>query len=108
MMVNLLGLANQFFIVCNSATKYLHAGNLRNKTGTIQLPPRTPAETLTDVLRSAITRSAKSLNTLAAEAGTNPGQLSRFMTGERDLRLATVDRLAAALGLVLVDVTKTG
>lgn len=72
-------------------------------TGSNTMPPRKPATTLTDVLRSAITDSGKSLNALATEAGTDPGQLSRFMTGERDLRLATVDRLAAALGLVLVD-----
>ena len=67
------------------------------------MPPRKQAPTLTEVLRAAIANSGKSLNALAAEAETDPGQLSRFMNGERDLRLATVERLAAVLGLVFVD-----
>jgi len=39
-------------------------------------------------------------------AGVDPGVVSRFMTGERDIRLATADRLASALGLRLVELGK--
>lgn len=39
---------------------------------------------------------------LAKATGVSEGVLSRFVNGERDLRLATVDRLASALGLELV------
>jgi transcriptional regulator with XRE-family HTH domain len=41
---------------------------------------------------------------VAKEAGIDPGRVARFVSGERDLRLATVDRIAAALGLRLVEV----
>ena len=34
----------------------------------------------------------------------DPGMVARFVSGERDLRLASVDRIAAALGLRLVEV----
>jgi transcriptional regulator with XRE-family HTH domain len=37
-------------------------------------------------------------------AGVDPGVVKRFLTGVRDVRLETVDRLAAALGLRLVEV----
>ena len=37
-------------------------------------------------------------------AGVDPGVVQRFLTGRRDIRLETADRLAAALGLRLVEV----
>src|SRR4051794_15537512 len=39
-------------------------------------------------------------------AGVDPGVLSRFMRGRRDIRLDTADRLAAALGIRLVEVAR--
>jgi transcriptional regulator with XRE-family HTH domain len=41
---------------------------------------------------------------VAKLADIDPGTFARFVSGERDLRLATVDRIAAALGLRLVEV----
>ncbi|GAC1328263.1 MAG: hypothetical protein NVSMB14_18370 [Isosphaeraceae bacterium] len=41
---------------------------------------------------------------VAKAAGVDPGQVSRFMTGRRDVRLATVDLIAGALGFRLVEV----
>jgi plasmid maintenance system antidote protein VapI len=37
---------------------------------------------------------------LQPEAGISPIVVSRFLSGERDIRLATADRLAKALGIV--------
>jgi transcriptional regulator with XRE-family HTH domain len=41
---------------------------------------------------------------VAKLADIDPGTFARFVSGERDLRLATVDRIAAVLGLRLVEV----
>jgi len=41
---------------------------------------------------------------LAREAAVNPTMVRRFVAGERDVTLGTADRLAAALGLRLVEV----
>ena len=41
-------------------------------------------------------------------AGVDPGVVKRFLTGERDIRMETADRLAAALGLRLVEVARRG
>lgn len=40
----------------------------------------------------------------AKRAGVDPAVISRFLTGERDIRMGTADKLAAALGLRLVEV----
>jgi transcriptional regulator with XRE-family HTH domain len=57
---------------------------------------------ITDRLRAAIGASGVSYNELARLAGVGQPQISRFMTGERDLTLAIASRLCAALGLDLV------
>lgn len=36
-------------------------------------------------------------------SGVDPGMITRFLSGERDIRLSTADRIAAALGLGLVE-----
>ncbi len=41
-------------------------------------------------------------------AGVDPGVVSRFLTGERDIRLGTADRLASAMGLRLVELARKG
>ena len=38
---------------------------------------------------------------IGRRAGVSPIVISRFVSGERDLRMATADRLAAVLGLRL-------
>lgn len=51
---------------------------------------------------------ARGLTAYAAArlAGVDPGVVSRFMTGQRDIRMETADRLAAALGLRLVELAR--
>ena len=52
-------------------------------------------------LKAAIKASGLTHYALAKAAGVTAGQLDRFMSGERDLRLVTAGQLAAALGLEL-------
>ncbi len=61
------------------------------------MPPKTL--TLTDQLRKAILASPDTKYRIAADAEISPGLLTRFLSGERDLRLATVDKIVAALKL---------
>jgi DNA-binding phage protein len=53
-------------------------------------------------LKKAMKRSPKTAYQLAKEAGVSQIMVSRFLSGKRDIRLATADRLAHALGLKLV------
>jgi ribosome-binding protein aMBF1 (putative translation factor) len=57
---------------------------------------------LSTCLKRAIKRSPKTSYQLAKEAGVSQIMVSRFLSGKRDIRLATADRLAHALGLKLV------
>ena len=61
-------------------------------------PERT---TLPDGLRQALTNSGKTSYQLMAETGVNHGVILRFMKGERDVRLETAEKLAAAVGLTV-------
>jgi len=54
-------------------------------------------------LREAIKRSGQTHYGLGKLAGIAPAQLDRFVSGERSLTLASAVKVAAALGLVLVD-----
>lgn len=54
-----------------------------------------------DALKTAIRSSRLTHYALARLAEVTPGQIDRFMSGERDLRLGTAAKLAAALGLEL-------
>jgi len=56
---------------------------------------------ISDTLKAAIKGSGLTHYALAKVAGVTAGQLDRFMSGERDLRLGTAGQLAAALGLEL-------
>ncbi len=53
-------------------------------------------------LKKAMKRSPKTRYQLAKEAGVSQIMVSRFLSGKRDIRLATADRLAHVLGLKLV------
>ena len=70
-----------------------------------EFPPlarRPIPRSLSASLKKAMKRSAKSSYQLAKEAGVSPIMLSRFLSGKRDIRLATADRLAHVLGLKLM------
>jgi plasmid maintenance system antidote protein VapI len=55
------------------------------------------------VLRRAIDKSALDAAELARRAGLTKGSLSLFINHKRGLTLRSVNRLAAALGLELVE-----
>jgi ribosome-binding protein aMBF1 (putative translation factor) len=56
---------------------------------------------LSQALRDALRASNKSMYQIAQDAGVSQIVLSRFVSGERDIRMATADKLAKALGLKL-------
>jgi plasmid maintenance system antidote protein VapI len=58
--------------------------------------------TVSDALKAAVVASGQSINAVAVGAGVPQSALARFIAGERDLRLATADKLAAYLGLSLI------
>jgi transcriptional regulator with XRE-family HTH domain len=57
-------------------------------------------------LRHERSRQSKSLDTLARQAGTHAGTLSRWERGLRDPRLSTMVRLAGALEVPLSDLVE--
>jgi transcriptional regulator with XRE-family HTH domain/DNA-binding phage protein len=59
----------------------------------------TPARPLSDALRRAIAASGLTLYAMATASGVDVGTLGRFVRGECGMKLATVDRLFAVLGL---------
>ncbi len=59
---------------------------------------RTP---LPERLRTTIRKSGKTIHGLAKESGVSHPVILRFMSGERDIRLETAEKLAATLGLRL-------
>jgi transcriptional regulator with XRE-family HTH domain len=54
-------------------------------------------------LKSAIQGSGRSLNKIGKEAGVDPGRISRFLRGHRDLTGDAIEKLCKALRLELVD-----
>jgi len=56
---------------------------------------------LSELLRRSIRESHKSVDEIASKAGLDPNLILKFLAGERDIRMATADRLAYALGLEL-------
>lgn len=68
-------------------------------------PPAAPSGSasgpLSLALRDAIRATDKSMYQIALDAGVAQIVVSRFVSGERDIRLATADKLAEALGLKL-------
>ena len=53
---------------------------------------------LSNELKAAIAASGKSAYSLGHEAGVRPEIITRFLSGERDLRLETAGKIAAVLG----------
>jgi Helix-turn-helix len=70
-----------------------------------EFPPATPIASaggpFSQALKEALQASSKSMDEIAHDAGVAPMIVSRFLSGERDIRMATADKLAAALGLRL-------
>jgi hypothetical protein len=70
-----------------------------------EFPPATPSGSasgrLSQALRDALQASEKSMYQIAQDAGVSQIVVSRFLSGERDIRMATADKLAEALGLTL-------
>jgi antitoxin component HigA of HigAB toxin-antitoxin module len=69
-----------------------------------EFPPlaRPPVpRSLSAALKKAMKHSPKTTYQLAKEAGISQIMLSRFLSGKRDIRLATADRLAHVLELRL-------
>jgi DNA-binding phage protein len=58
--------------------------------------------TISERLREAIAASGLTQTSIGEKAGISPNIISRFVAGKRSPTLDTVDRIAAALGLVLV------
>jgi transcriptional regulator with XRE-family HTH domain len=58
-------------------------------------------ESLSDRLRAAIRRSGKTGYRVAKESGVSHPVILRFLSGERDIRLETAEKLAQSLGLEL-------
>jgi hypothetical protein len=56
---------------------------------------------LSDVLKQAIRSSDRTVYQIAHEAGVSQIVISRFLSGERDIRMHTADKLAGVLGLKL-------
>jgi len=56
---------------------------------------------ITEPLRQAIQKGDRTLYQLSMDSGVSIAVISRFSKGERDIRLATADRIAMALGLRL-------
>ena len=54
------------------------------------------------VLKKAIIDSGRTHYDIGKSAGVNTAVIDRFVSGDRDIRVATASKLAAALGLVLV------
>ncbi|HEY7424136.1 MAG TPA: helix-turn-helix transcriptional regulator [Gemmataceae bacterium] len=70
-----------------------------------EFPPVAPSGSasgrLSQALRDALQASEKSMYQIAQDAGVSQIVVSRFLSGERDIRMATADKLAEALGLTL-------
>jgi hypothetical protein len=72
-----------------------------------EYPPKTstgatPADSLSELLRRSIRGSGRSVEEIASDAGISPIVVARFVSGTRDIHMATADRLARALGLELI------
>jgi len=70
-----------------------------------EFPPRSRPplpRSLSSSLKRAMKQSSKTSYQLAKDAGVSQIMVSRFMSGKRDIRLVTADKLANVLGLKLV------
>jgi transcriptional regulator with XRE-family HTH domain len=68
--------------------------------------PREAKHTLSKQLREIIDSRGLTAYAVGQESGVDPTVIGRFLADERDIRLGTADKIAAALGLRLVEVAK--
>ena len=73
----------------------------KRRTPTAMTKKKTPRTTLPEGLRQALRNSGKTSYQLNEETGVNHGVILRFLKGERDIRLETAEKLAAAVGLTV-------
>ncbi len=71
-----------------------------------EFPPARPSHSsvpgsLSETLKQAIRTSNKSVIQIASDAAVSQIVISQFLAGERDIRMATADKLAEVLGLRL-------
>lgn len=65
--------------------------------------PRRPIpDSISEALKSAVRGSDMTVYEIAKRARISQIVISRFLSGERDIRMATADKLAEVLGLRLV------
>jgi transcriptional regulator with XRE-family HTH domain len=69
-----------------------------------EFPPRVSGnpvhpDSLSDLLRRSIRESGRSVEEIAAHTGVSPVVIAGFLSGTRDIHMATADRLARSLGL---------
>ena len=57
--------------------------------------------TMSDQVREAIKASGLTRYEIAKQSGVTEGALSRFMAGERDMTLRTLERIASLIGVRL-------
>jgi transcriptional regulator with XRE-family HTH domain len=76
------------------------------ETSSMTKPEKKPP-TMTETIREMIRARGLTTYRVGKSAGMTPTVVARFLSGERDLKGATLDKLAAALGLALVE-TETG
>ena len=60
--------------------------------------PHQPAA-FSELLKQSIRDSGRSVDAVASDAGLSPALVAGFMAGDRDIHMATADKLARALGL---------
>ena len=65
-------------------------------------PGKPVPDSLSDALKRAIQTSGLTIYEIAKRAKVSQIVISRFLSGERDVRMATADKLAQVLGLRLV------
>jgi transcriptional regulator with XRE-family HTH domain len=66
------------------------------------------AATISDQLRAVILNRKLTPYSVAVSAGVAPSVVTRFINGERGLTLDTLDRVAGALGLRLIETSGRG
>ena len=69
-----------------------------------EFPPKVQAtpvrsDSLSDMLRRSIRDSGRSVEEIASGTGISPIVIAGFVSGTRDIHMATADRLARSLGL---------
>jgi ribosome-binding protein aMBF1 (putative translation factor) len=85
-----------------SAEEIARDEEVRRKVQT-EFPPAVPSGSapgrLSQAIRDALRASDKSMDQIAQDAGVSQIVVARFLSGERDIRMATADKLAEVLGL---------